>query len=123
MIAGRVNERNEAIIPVQMRGGIPPLEAVIDTGFQGADLLLPQAVIALLGLEPAGHMTLRLANEQEARFAYYNGEAMWHNGYRRAKVLASENECLVGADFLAGSRICMDMIPGGTVTIDELPFP
>ena len=45
MIIGRVNEYNEAMIPVQMRGSNRRFEVIIDTGFQGADLLLPRDVI------------------------------------------------------------------------------
>ncbi len=121
MITGYVNEYHEAIIPIRMRGNISSLDAVIDTGFQGADLLLPRAVINLLGLRPAGDMVLLLANEQEARFTYYNGEVMWHNGFRQVKVLESEDSHLVSADLLAGSRITIDLTPGGNVIISELP--
>ena len=121
MITGRVNEYNEATILIRMRGYFPSMEAVIDTGFQGADMLLPRAVIGRLGLPPAGVMTFRLANEQEARFAYYDGEVVWHDGFRQVKVLESENSYLVSADLLAGSHIEIDMTPGGTVTIGELP--
>jgi len=104
-----------------MRGHLPSLEAVIDTGFQGADMLLPRAVIERLGLPPAGMLTFRLANEQEARFAYYDGEVVWHDGFKQVKLLESENSYLVSADLLAGSHIEIDMIPGGPVTIAELP--
>jgi len=121
MITGYVNEYHEAIIPVQMRGNIPSLDVVIDTGFQGADLLLPRSVINLLGLRPSGDMTLLLADEREARFNYYFGEVMWHDGFRRVRVLESENSSLASADLLAGSRIEIDMTPGGAVTITELP--
>ena len=121
MIVGRVNEYNEAIIEVQIRGYVPSVEAVIDTGFQGADLLLPQTVIEQIGLRPAGMMTFRLANEQETKFTYYDGEVMWHDGFRPVKVLESENSCLASADLLAGSHIEIDMIPGGIVRIGALP--
>ena len=120
MITGRVNQYNEMIIPVRMRGYLPVLEAVIDTGFRGADLLLPRTIIRLIDLPPAGMMTFRLANEQEAQFAYYDGEVMWHDGFKPVKVLESENSYLVSADLLAGSHIEIDMIPGGMVRIDAL---
>lgn len=121
MITGQVNEYGEAIIPVQMRESDLTLEVVIDTGFQGADLLLPRSVIGQAGLVPSGRLTFRLANEQEAQFIYYDGEVMWHDGFRKVLILESEDSYLASADLLAGSRICIDMAPGGTVTIDELP--
>ena len=120
MITGYVNEYYEAIIPVNMRGNIPSMDAVIDTGFQGADLLLPRSVINLLGLRQFGDMILLMADEREARFNYYLGEVMWHNGFRQVRVLESENSSLASADLLAGSRIEIDMTPGGIVRIDEL---
>ena len=122
MIIGRVNEYNEAMIPVQMRGSNRRFEVIIDTGFQGADLLLPRAVIMQLGLALAGDMVLDLANEQEATFNFYNGEVVWHRGFRQVKVLESADSYLASADLLAGSRIIIDMSPGGMVSIAEL-FP
>ena len=122
MITGRVNEYREAIIPVQMRDCDFTLEVVIDTGFQGAELLLPQTVIRQVGLAPAGRLTFGLANEEEAQFTYYDGEVMWHHGFKKVRVLESDYLYLAGADLLAGSRIIIDMTPGGMVSIAEL-FP
>ena len=120
MIIGRVNEYNEAMIPVQMRGSNRRFEVIIDTGFQGADLLLPRDVIIQPGLTPAGDMVLDLANEQEATFNFYNGEVMWHRGFRQVKVLESADSSLASAHLLAGSRIIIDMTPGGMVSIAEM---
>ena len=120
MITGYVNEYHEAIIPVRMRGNIPPMDLIIDTGFQGADFLLPRTVINLLGLRRAGDMTLLMADEREAKFIYYVGQVIWHDGYKRVRVLESENSYLASADLLAGSHIEIDMIPGGMVRIDAL---
>lgn len=120
MITGYVNEYHEAIIPIRMRGNIPSLDAVIDTGFQGADLLLPRTVINLLGLRQSGDMILLMADERETKFIYYVGEVVWHDGFKQVKVLESENSYLASADLLAGSHIEIDMIPGGTVTVSEL---
>lgn len=120
MIIGRVNEYNEAMIPVQMRGSNRRFEVIIDTGFQGVDLLLPRDVIMQLGLTPAGDMVLDLVNEQEATFNFYNGEVMWRHGFRQVKVLGSTDSYLASADLLAGSRIIIDMTPGGMVSIAEL---
>jgi len=121
MIAGRVNERREAIIPVQMRGRNRQFEVIIDTGFQGAHLMLPRAVIRELGLTQEGRARFRLGDERVARIAAYRGEVIWHDGFKRVRVLESENFYLASADLLAGSRVCIDMTPGGTVTIDEIP--
>ena len=121
MIVGRVNERHEAIIPVQMRGSNHQFEVVIDTGFQGAHLMLPRAVIRQLGLTREGRVRFRLGDERVARIAAYSGEVIWHDGFKRVRVLESENYYLASADLLAGSHIEIDMTPGGTVTVSELP--
>ena len=104
-----------------MWGNVPPLDAVIDTGFQGADLLLPQAVIRQLRLSPSGDVQTILGNEQTVKFTYYYAQVVWHGSLKQVIVLESENESLVSANLLAGSRITIDMTPGGIVTIDELP--
>ena len=121
MITGRVNEGHEPIIPVQMRGIDRQFEVVIDTGFQGAHLMLPRAVVRQLGLRRARTMRTRMADERVVRIACYSGEVVWHDGFKRVWVLESENSYLASADLLAGNRICIDMTPGGSVTIDELP--
>ena len=120
MITGRVNERHEAIIPVQMRGSTRHFEVVIDTGFQGSHLMLPRIVIRTLGLTRRGTVRSRLANEQVVRIASYSGEVVWHNGFKRVRVLESENSYLASADLLAGSHVEIDMIPGGIVRIEAL---
>ena len=121
MIRGVVNENYEAVIPIQLRGSNSQWETVIDTGFEGAELMLPRATIRLLSLAQRGEMTMLLANERPETFNRYVAEVVWHGQFRRVNVLESENEYLASANLLAGSRICIDMAPGGIVTIDELP--
>lgn len=65
-------------------------------------------------------MVLKMADEQESTFIYYHGEVMWHDSFKRVRVLESQNSHLVSADLLAGSRISIDMVPGGVVVITEL---
>ena len=121
MITGRVNENYGAVIPIRLRGSRRQWDTVIDTGFQGAGLMLPSAVIRMLGLRRRGGMVMLLADEQPKRFRRYVAEVVWHNGLKRVSVLESDNEYLASADLLAGSHVAIDMIPGGTVTISELP--
>lgn len=83
-------------------------------------MLLPGSVIRQTGLVPSGRLTFRLANEQEARFIYHDGEVMRHGGFRKIRILESEDSYLASADLLTGSRILIDMTPGGTVVITDL---
>ena len=120
MITGQVNENHEAIISIRLRGSRRQWNTVIDTGFQGAGLMMPSALIRMLGLRRRGEMVMLLADEQPKRFRRYVAEVAWHNGLKRVSVLESENEFLVSADLHAGSHVEIDMIPGGSVTITEL---
>ena len=120
-IRGRVNENYEAVIPIQLRGSDRRWETVIDTGFEGAELMLPRAVIRLLGLTQRGETVMLLADERPALFNRYTAEIVWHGRQKRITVLESDNEYLASVTLLAGSRICIDLTPGGEVTIAELP--
>ncbi len=85
--------------------------------------MLPRAVISQLGLRRERMIRFRLGDERVARIATYRGEVVWHDGFKRVRVLESEEFYLASADLLAGSRVCIDMTPGGPVTIDEIPVP
>ena len=45
---------------------------------------------------------------------------MWHRGFRKVRILESDYSYLASADLLAGSRVLIDMTPGGTVAVTEL---
>ena len=120
MITGRVNENYEAVIPIRLRGSHRQWATVIDTGFQGAELMLPRYVIRLLGLRQRGEMVMILADERSQTFNRYVAEVLWHGRFRRVSVLESENEYLASANLLAGSHVGIDMRPGGVVTVTEL---
>lgn len=122
MIAGQVNGTYEAVIPIQMLGSDRQLEVVIDTGFRGAHLVLPRAVIAQMRLPRRARVRMGLANEQTAEFNSYDAEIIWHDRPLTVIVLESENDYLASATLLAGSRITIDLTPGGAVTVDELPL-
>ena len=121
MITGWVNNYHEAVIPIRFRGSIRQWNFVIDTGFRGADLIVPRAVIAQLRLRWRSPVSMGLANEQTEEFESYDAEIIWHDRRRSVIVLESENEYLASATLLAGSRIIIDLTPGGAVTITELP--
>ena len=49
------------------------------------------------------------------------GAVQWEGQLREGTVLAADGTPLVGMDLLAGSRLCLDLIEGGPVTIERLP--
>ena len=124
MIAGRVDRAYDAIIPVDLleRGSrLHRLEIPIDTGFEG-HLMLPRRIIHRLGMVLERRVTMTLADEQDSVFERYLTEVLWFGRPLTVRVLASENQSLIGRYLLAESRIEIDLTPGGTVTVSELPL-
>ena len=57
--------------------GLRQCEVVIDTGFTDW-LMLPEAVIAELGLVSQGKVSVTLATGEESQVDYYLTRALWH---------------------------------------------
>jgi hypothetical protein len=49
------------------------------------------------------------------------GAVRWEGQLREGIVLAADGMPLVGMALLSGSRVCLDIIDGGRVTIEPLP--
>ena len=86
MIRGRVEENADGrlegwiTIPVERERaseGLRQCEVVIDTGFTDW-LMLPEAVIAELGLVSQGKVSVTLATGEESQVDYYLTRALWH---------------------------------------------
>jgi clan AA aspartic protease len=122
MMQERVNQRCEAVISVAVRGGgkIKPVDAVIDTGFNGF-LSLPTESIIELGLPWNYRDRATLGDGSETLFDVYNAEVIWNGQYREIEVNAAETEPLLGMRMLKGDRLQVDTIEGGLVTIEMLP--
>lgn len=123
MIQGRISEDGEAIIvPVAIMdsaGRLWPLETVLDTGFVG-DLSLPSTVIRRLGLVRAGSLNFILANGAPARLRTYHARVFWHDLLLDVEVTQTGDVPLIGIRMLRGSRVTMDILPGGEVIIEEV---
>ena len=123
MIRGRISEDGEAIIiPVAITdsaGRLWPLETVLDTGFVG-DLSLPASAIRRLGLVRAGSLNFVLANGESARLRTYHARALWHDRLLDIEVTETGDIPLIGVRMLRGSRVTMDMVPGGEIAIEEV---
>lgn len=99
-------------------GGAEEVEAVIDTGFDG-ELTLPEGTIRRLGYPYAGSAGGTLADGGEVQFNYHEGRVLWHRQALSVVVIAAEGQPLVGMALLRGSRLQMDVEPGGEVVIEE----
>ena len=83
--------------------------------------MLPRRIVHQFGMTLERSVTMTLANEQDSVFERYQAEILWFGRLLTVRVLASENQSLVGKFLLAESHIEIDLTPGGAVTISELP--
>ena len=95
------------------------VEAVIDTGFDG-ELTLPSRTIRRLGYPYVGSAGGTLADGSEVQFDYHQGRVLWHGAVRPIAVIAAEGQPLIGMALRRGSRLSVEALPGGEVTVSEL---
>ena len=122
MHRGEVNTDELALVSVDVfgrEGRHESLQAVLVTGFAG-HLTLPGSTIERLGLRQAGQRNYELANGELYEFGVYLGSASWHGRSSDVLVLESESVPLLGMTMLWGSRVTVDAVAGGEVTIEEL---
>lgn len=123
MIVGAVNVAREAVVSLRVRGpagGDLTSDAVIDTGFNGY-ITLPAAVIAALGLTTQGVRSGVLGDETRTVFTVYRAAVEWDGTARPVQVLAAEGSPLIGMALLLGSRVSVEFVTGGAVTIEPMP--
>lgn len=126
---GRVSASGEAVLPLRVLAPASAqaapevvqsteVEVVIDTGFTGY-LMLPLATVSTLSLPFLGTTPATLADGSTAALDVYEARVVWHGRERPVDVLASEGGFLIGMALLYGSRLTMDVVPGGVVVIEE----
>jgi predicted aspartyl protease len=119
-VRGRVvSGGREAVIPLTIMGASGDsheIEAVMDTGFTG-HLTLPPESIRSLSLVAQGFVEANLADGSTTTLDVYEANVLRHGEYIRAPVYETEGGSLAGMSLLSGSRLTVDAIPGGEVTI------
>ncbi|MBI3910690.1 MAG: clan AA aspartic protease [Armatimonadetes bacterium] len=88
MISGQVTPAREAVTRLLLRGTAgreEEIQAVIDTGFNGA-LTLPPALVAALGLPPRGHRQVALADGSHVLLSAYRTIVIWDGTPRAVAV-------------------------------------
>lgn len=123
MITGTVRGR-EPIIPLRVSDSGPTsqqVEAAIDTGYNGF-LTLSESLITALQLTFAGHRRGTLADGTVARLEVYLGTVNWHGQPKDVLVAQTVGIPLAGMSLLDGSRVTIDAVDGGDVTIETLPL-
>ena len=122
MIIGKIKANREAVIELEVIGLAQQakIEAVLDTGFTGY-LMLPSDLINHLRLQMIGTRNVILGDGSNVTLDLYRAKVLWHNVERIVYVLRSDAELLVGMSLLHGSRVTLDVVTNGNVTIDVLP--
>jgi clan AA aspartic protease len=123
VITGVITPGREAVIRLRVaragRRGVE-IDAVLDTGFDDA-LALPRRLITALGLPWAGPAQAMLADGSIVRLNYYQATVLWEGRRRKIMVLDADGGPLAGMSLLYGSRVTLDVVDGGPVTIAPLP--
>ena len=123
MITGVVNADHEATIQLVIQGDHgqqETIEAVIDTGFTGS-LTLPPLLITALGMQWRGRQHAMLGDGSVRFFEVYAATIFWDGQIRTVEADAAETEPLLGMRLLARHEVCLQVVDGGTVTIEALP--
>ena len=122
MIIGKIKADREAVIELEVVSLAQrvKIEAVIDTGFTGF-LMLPIDLINRLNLPLIGKRNVLLADGNSVPLNLYRVKVIWHSVERVVYVLQSDTESLVGMSLLHGSRLTLDVVRDGDVTIAPLP--
>jgi clan AA aspartic protease len=123
VIVGTVTENREAIIRPIVRGlngQEQEVEAVIDTGFTGF-LTLPPRLITSLGLTWLGREEGVLSDGSLQVFDVYTATVIWDGQPRSVIADAADTDLLVGMGLMYRYDLRIQVVNGGTVTIEALP--
>jgi clan AA aspartic protease len=117
-----VTSGREAVVPIAVLGPDgkrAPVDATIDTGFNGF-LTLPPSLVSALDLPFAGSTSATLGDGSTASLDLFLGAIEWHGDAREVLVLEVVGGVLLGMATLEGSRLAVDVVDGGAVTIRAL---
>lgn len=97
------------------------LDAIIDTGFDGF-LSLPMDTISSLKLDFFDREETLVFGGLTAEFDTHLAVVEFAGEERGIVVFAAENPPLVGMSLLYGMKLTMEVVDGGLVNIETLPF-
>lgn len=122
MITGKIRDERVAIIEVEVIGlnQRAKIDAILDTGFTDY-LTLPEFLIDYLKLPRIGIRRAIIAHGGAVLLNLYLAKVIWHGKERDIEVLQTDKQPLVGMSLLRGSRVTLDVVTNGDVTIAPLP--
>jgi clan AA aspartic protease len=119
---GEITPDRQAVVGVVLKtiaGDDVFIDAVVDTGFTEA-LLVPMEIIEECGYEYAEDIDFLMGNGVSELLPAFRGVVVWHGVDIDLFVVASQAGPLLGMRLLEGSRLAMDVLDGGSVTIQPL---
>lgn len=123
MIRGTVDPFRQAVVRLVVRGPQPGAElsvnVVVDTGYDGP-LTLPPRAVAALGLPLRRVRRVQVADGSLIEVPVHEARVVWDDVERTVMVRALGSQPLLGMELLAGHRLCVDAVDGGSVTIEAL---
>ena len=122
MIVGRVTD-DRAMVTIIVRGpsgAEAPVEAMLDTGFNG-HLKLPASIISTLDLEFERDAVVMLADDSIATMPQFRGWILRQDTSDEILVLQSSGAALAGMALLRGYRVTLEVVDGGTVSAEPIP--
>ena len=122
MIIGKVTANRGTVIELEIIGSNQKrenVETVIDTGFNGY-LTLSSDLINYLKLQLAGSRHVTLGDGNVVVLDMYLAKVLWHGQEREVLILEAEGGPLVGMSLLYGSRVILEVVDNGDVTIAPL---
>lgn len=122
MMEGRVNERLEAVVPLQLalRSGEAMINAIVDTGFSGS-VSVPESLAEEMDLSPGGFSNAYLADGSRLTYRYFRGRITWHGREVSVPISMIGGEVLIGMALLERSRLSIEIKYAGSALIDPLP--
>jgi clan AA aspartic protease len=121
-MTGTVNDLCEAVFRLVVLGPggrEREVEAVIDTGYNGA-LTLPPYLVAELGLPFRIRSSATLGDGSTSLFDVHDGTVRWNGRSRRIAVDVADTEPLLGMALLYGCELMIQVIEGGELSIREM---
>ena len=95
------------------------IEFVVDTGFEGA-LTLPPEAVAALGLPFFQEIDANLADDNVVKADIHSAMIQWHGRELPVAVLALGRRPLLGTALLEGFHLGVDFLEDGVVTLSQL---
>ena len=123
MITGQITANREAVVKLEIRstqGTSAEVEFVLDTGFSEF-LTLPPTLIFALALPLRTTTPMYLADGSRIAVNVYDAVVVWDGAERLVGVHSVHGGALLGMSLLYGSRLLLDAVDGGPVTITPIP--